>query len=231
MSRYAILLANSAKADDPTLSVGATEARQNLEDFQDRLRHLGKQSFESTSLVDENCDDARTKIGKIAKKLVHDNSPDSCLLFYYFGHGVERSNDLHILFKDSNSAVLPSMLAFQGIADTLFGYGHERILFILDCCFAGAAAFKVYNAARPGSQFSILASTVPTQLAMVQAGPHPFGAFSQYIFSGLRHIDASEAKKVTVATLFRYTREQLQMSGHQQVPYNVDGGVDDFLLT
>ena len=234
MSRHAILVANRAETSDPRTSVTLRMARENVAGIKRRLASLGQFSFEVKEVIDAKHDQATTVVKShldSVASLLEDNDTD-CLLFYYFGHAVERNNDLHLIFKDSDTSKLPTLVAFQDIARWVAGFAVRRTLFVLDCCFAGAAMYQTRAAMSPGLQFSVAASTVPTQLAHVREGPSPFGAFSLYFFDGLRDQLAADlpTKLITVDSLFRYTTDKLNDLGFSQVPHLVDGGLNRLVL-
>jgi hypothetical protein len=234
MSRHAILIANKAETSDPRTSVSLNDARRNIADIAERLTSLGQYSFEVETLIDADHSQAINEIKRqidSASSLIGDGDTD-CLLFYYFGHAAERNNDLHLIFKDSNTSKLPTLIPFQDIAKWVLGYGVRKTLFVLDCCFAGAAMYQAYAAMGPGYQFSIAASTVPTQRAHVKEGNPSFGAFSLFFFNGLRDISAASqpSKSITVDSLFGYTRDRIRDLGYDQIPYLIDGGLNNLLL-
>jgi len=234
MSRHAVLIANKAETSDPRTSVSLREARTNIANIGKRLTSLGQYSFEVETLIDADHNQATTEIKRQidnASSLIGDADTD-CLLFYYFGHAVERNNDLHLIFKDSDTSKLPTLIAFRDIARWVVGYRVRRTLFVLDCCFAGAAMYQARAAMGPGYRFSIAASTVPTQRAHVKEGNPSFGAFSLFFFDGLRDISAASqpSKFITVDSLFRYTRNMIRDLEYDQDPYLIDGGLNDLLL-
>jgi hypothetical protein len=234
MTRRAILVTNRAATSDPSLSVTSSEVTKNTSRFKQRLRQLGQHSFkvpDEAVVVDEERDAAYTKIkGAIreASKALGDDG--DCLLFYYFGHGVERSNTLYFVFKDSDPGSLPSLLSFEEIVELITGFGVQKVIFVLDCCFAGASAHRIHAQMGAGTRFSIVASVASIQRAYVATGPSPFGAFSLCFFDGLRDSDAASlpGKEITVASLFDYCAARLGSQG--QAPQIIDGGLNNFVL-
>jgi hypothetical protein len=224
MRREAVLLANTAKTSDPRTSVSSSLAKSSIAQFSERLSNLGEYAFNCVSVVDEpkakTVSEIETAVKNAAKNLADDKDAGSCFLFYYFGHGVLRSNDLYFFCKDSDTAATPSMIPFAKVAADVFGYGIKRALFVLDCCHAGASAYTFPPLPAGGSAYAIVASSVPAQLAEVKPGLVPFGAFSIYFLGGLRDVDAAvpPTKLVTVESLFAYTRDRLHDEGYRQEP-------------
>ncbi len=239
MTREAILLANTAKSSDPRLSVNLSQVNKYINDITTTLAQLGEHSFKVTSIIDKthgetitNLNRAAQRIGdRFSKEKAEDDS--SCLLFYYFGHGVERNNELYFIFKDSDTSRLPTMVSFARVAEILFGFGIPKVLFILDCCYAGAAVYRVNTTVGPGYKYSVLASAIPAQRAAVMEGSAPFGAFSLFLFSGLKDLNAANppSKQITVDSLFKYVKERLKDEGFEQEPYKIDGGLDDSTIS
>ncbi len=238
MIRDAVIIGNTAKTSDPRNSVNLSHLRRHTTDIAHTLAHLGEYSFDVTPILEFDRDAALAAFTKAVKKTAArfdaQTTPadTSCLLVYYFGHGVERMNDLHLAFKDSNTAKLPTMIGFRQIADIVFGLGIPRAVFVIDSCYAGAAAFQVHAASGGGQRFVVLASTVALQRAAVREGPSPFGAFSLYLFGGLRDVEAAAppAHQVTVTSLFRYVKDALDLENYEQEAYLIDGGLSEFVL-
>jgi hypothetical protein len=237
MRREAVLLANTAKTNDPRTSVSSSLAKSSIAQFRERLSNLGDYAFNCVSVVDEpqakTVADIGAAVKNAAKNLVGDKDEGSCFLFYYFGHGVLRQNDLYFYCKDSDTAAPLSMIPFAQVAAQVFGYGIKRALFVLDCCHAGASAYKLPTLVTTGVDYAIVASSVPAQLAEVKPGLVPFGAFSMYFLGGLRDVDAAVPpnKLVTVESLFTYTKDLLRAEGYRQEPYKIDGGLNDLPLS
>lgn len=239
MIREAILLANTAKSSDPRLSVNLNMVNKYTSDITTTLGQLGDHSFQVTPILDQPYSDAVSNLSKAARRIGDKFSSErtaddnSCLLFHYFGHGVERSNELYFNFKDSEPSKLPTMTSFRQVAELLFGFEIPRVLFILDCCYAGAAMYRVNTTIGPGYKYSVLASAIPAQRAAVMEGSAPFGAFSLFLFAGLRDVYAANppTKQVTVDSLFKYVKERLKDEGFEQEPYKIDGGLDDLTVS
>jgi hypothetical protein len=235
--REAILLGNTAKTDDPRTSVTRQQAQKHITDIAGTLAQLGEHSFHSTAIIDQPADDAisqlRNAVRKAANRLSADQDEGSCLLFYYFGHGVQRDRDLYFKCRDSVTSQLPTMIGFTQTAELVFGFGISRAIFVVDCCYAGAAVYRIHSTIGPGHSFGILASTIPAQRAEVQPGDVPFGAFSLFLFGGLRDSEGTDSpsQNVTVSSLHRYVTERLEAQGFDQEPYKIDGGLNDFVLS
>ena len=92
MSRLAILLANTAESDDPSLSVTPLILNRNIKNIQFALGRLGEYSFEVQSIADKKKQPALNDFHRLVQNYSKrtDRSKNSLLLFYYFGHAVVR---------------------------------------------------------------------------------------------------------------------------------------------
>ena len=129
------------------------------------------------------------------------------------------------------------MISFRNIAETIFGFHVPTAVFILDCCYAGAAEYQTPQFNSGKTRYFILASTTPTQKALIEKAltDHtgtPFGAFSNFLFAGLRDTDAAAlpTKDITADSLFNYTKK-LTEEKFAQTPYRIDGGLGDAIIT
>ena len=233
MNRQAILLGNTAESDDPSLSVSASVLQRKLRDIENVLNRLGKYSFNVLHLRNQKRQSASNEIHRTVQRYSQSigRSADSCLLFYYFGHAVVREKELCFVFKDSKSDQMPTMLSFQDIVKTVLGFHIPSVIFVLDCCYAGAAEYSVPQFSGARSNYYLLASTLPTQKAIIENANVPFGAFSNFLFAGLRDPDAAAhpTKIVTPQSWFTYAAKLTKEKFHQ-IPYRVDGGLSEMTL-
>jgi hypothetical protein len=233
MKRHAILLGNTAKTKNSKTSVNLTQLNGNLKYFNKTLTDLGEYSFSVDSICNKKRDESFNLIKKSIESFAKENSnKEHLLLFYYFGHGVERNNDLQLKFSDSDTKVPATMVSFKSIYDLVYDYNLKSAIFVLDCCHAGAANRQIININGSARKYFILASTVPLSYAHIKDGESPFGAFSLFFFQGLRTINASTqgTKNISINSLSKYISQSLSEDGFEQLPHVLDGGLGDITL-
>ncbi|MCP4746573.1 MAG: caspase family protein [Desulfobacteraceae bacterium] len=232
MSRYAILLANSARSPDERTNVNSERLKTNTSEIKKQLESIGNNyRFEVEQILDKKVETARGSLDQAAKNAYKAmNSENDFVLFYYFGHGVIRCDKLYFYFKNSNDSQTATMISFDQVADILYGYNIAKVLFVIDCCHSGKAIdFPIFS----GRKFSIVASCTDKEKAFVKPSHSPFGAFSTIFFSGLLDKEAAEplSKNVTTKSLFDHTCQILDEDKFEQQPVNKDGGLNSLVLS
>lgn len=243
--RKAILIINTAHSDDSKFDVNLTAAKHNADQFSKILGSLGDYSFSVDTIIDQKYNDGKIRLSLLLEQYNMDyesltTDDDSCLLVYYFGHAIDRNNDLHFIFNNSNTDKLPTCLQFSQLARDIFGYGFKNILFILDCCYSGASIKYVPEQLSESSNYAFLCSAIPTNKAYTTKGITPFGVFSTFLFNNLKSPTATKTHKndITVQTLFDDTKTMLNNKDpfegpvieFSQIPKFYDHGLADFIL-
>jgi hypothetical protein len=245
MQRTAILLINSAKSSNPSTNVDKNRAKYHGREIATKLNNLGEYSFTVNGIVDESHIEAEKKIKGVLSSLQKKwtDEKENCLLFYYFGHARDREmqdgrHSLHFFFNDSDENVKSTLISFDEIAQTVFGYGISNVVFILDCCYAGAALLSFSRNLNSASKYFVLCSAIPTQKANIRSGKSPFGFFSLTLFDGFTDDQAISPVSgfTTPKTLFTYTDDMFKSANFgkgiefAQAPFFIDGGLADFPL-
>ncbi|MGD8457340.1 MAG: caspase family protein [Anaerolineales bacterium] len=233
MARHAILLANLVTRGAPDIKVTKRIARKNLTQISSALKGLGNLSFSTHIILDEVRETSVTQINTEIRGFSNiNNADDDLLLFYYFGHGVERNEDLCFVFSDSESDKTSTMLSFNDLVETIEGFNVKNVLYVVDCCYAGVAANQLVMRSKKHN-FSIIASTESSEKAYLHKEEMPFGAFSYNFFRNIRNPEASNLpeRNITPFSLFTYAESLLRMDGYIQQPYIIDGGLNLFTIS
>lgn len=242
MKRHALILVNTARTGNKNTDVDLKQARDRATRIADILKDLGEYSFTSRLLIDPDHQDAQIQLNKAFEQfgeMIGDEN--SILLIYYFGHAVDRVDGLHFCFKDSNIEKIATLLSFDWLVKQAFGYKNNNVIFMLDCCYAGASIRNIQrNPMVVDGKYALLCSAIPTQKANILPGISPFGVFSYTLFDGLKDPRAveSDTDNVTVGSLFQYTQEMLSNKDlrvgevhFDQLPFLSDGGLGNLILT
>jgi hypothetical protein len=227
LKRHAILIANSVAYGVTGKNVPATVVNSIIKDFATRLDNLGDFTFETTTIVNENSDEAAHQIRDTIKRV---SKTSDILLIYYFGHAVrspESDDDLYLFFKDSDWLDLPSMLDFRDIVKWLRSYKPPKVVIALDCCYAGVVRNQLRLLDEYGGQYYLMASVTNRGKAEVDyENNRPIGVFSKYLLSGFSNPAARIplGHDVTFESLFSFVSAKTQ-SQSQQLPFSVDNGL------
>jgi hypothetical protein len=246
MIRKAIFLINVAKSEDPKFNVNTQIAKEYSNQFTNILTSLGDYSFTVDSIIDPKYNEGKSAISSILENY-NINFPelltedDSCLLFYYFGHSIDRNGTLYFLFSDSNVNQLSTCLSFNQVADEFFGYRFKNVIFILDSCYSGASIEYTARAFNQNSNYAFLCSAIQTNKAYIVEGKTPFGVFSTLLFNNLKNQRTirNRSGEITVSTLFDYTDSLIKNKNPQdgpvfafsQIPKYFGHGMNDFTLS
>lgn len=239
MLREAILIGNPVKSSEKKFNVDQKQLRKKIADITNILENLGEHKFKVKEIVSKKRDQAgieiKSYIREYKQQLDRQEDPNEkdCLLIYYFGHGVQRKNDLCFVFKDSKTSEFPSLLPFNDVAQLMNEYKIPRIIFIIDCCYAGASTQKVNTTLTSGIQYCILASSIPTQKSKILGGPSPFGTFSLILFEGIldEYAVKEGTQNITPNSLHQYILRSFNDLNITQEPYKYDGGLDSYTIT
>lgn len=232
MGREALLIANSAVAQDIQKSVTRSVLRRTVGRFETLLRSLDEShSFNVKTLLDETPQKTKTELEAAARRATRD---DALLLLYYFGHGdLTGDYDLQLIYPSSKRTERQALkiTALEGI---LHDADCKKSLSILDCCYAGAAEKNFHPTLRTG-QHCRLSSTTPTTRSLVRTvtGEPPVGTFTQAILDGFSTSDAcisNADNSVNAESLFRYAdRVTRELTAGVQQP-QLYGRLDEVLF-
>lgn len=224
MSREAILVANSITyIRDTQKSLPSNLLKRVINQFADILAHLPqKYAFHTSQAIDQSPVVVRNIVERAAQRA---QSTKSLLLFYYLGHGfLSEDNELCFVHPGGKRGQYET-LTFAAVQASLRDITPVRkTLFVLDCCFAGAAARK-FNLAFTGGEHCLLASTTGTTRAYLhyRKTDPPIGTFTRTLFDGFFKSEACVSatnNHITADSLFLYAEgETLQLTDNVQRPY------------
>nr|BFD83742.1 hypothetical protein StreXyl84_31430 [Streptomyces sp. Xyl84] len=145
-----------------------------------RLRQALRGGVFEDREITERRSPSHDDFGEDLRKAAHE--AEGLLLCYFAGHGAVPSagNELFLQMRNARvvagaQAVFPNATSFTEVLTVLAGSGAERIVVILDCCYAGNAA-KVWHDF-PGRQKILLLMSVQANRLIDSGdgtGPTPF---------------------------------------------------------
>jgi caspase domain-containing protein len=172
-------------------------------------------------LVDVTAEDAEEAARQAAKSCT---SSGSLLLVYYFGHARRDKDDLLFVHpgarRDENS-----YLGFDTLIHTVMAGKPHRVLFLLDCCYAGASAkeFDLLPEFARKRCCLIGCTSASTRAFWEQHVDAPLGYFTlamTYGLSGPGGTVSPGDDAITVDSLYRFIKQETHRSTHGlQQPY------------
>lgn len=217
-NRTALLLANSVTAQHTQERTPAALVRRTVEQVVSTLSHLPPPyAFDCTTMVDEPGDRVRRSIDRAAEQA---RDRDSLLLIYYFGHGRLEEDDLALVYPGKKNDQ-PKTLAFKAILHQVEVHAPKKVLFVLDCCYAGAAASQIDSIAK---HHCLMACTTPTTRAYFEESfGRPIGIFTRALLSGISSSSATVSitdESITAQSLFGHAQRETEDGTHgAQQPY------------
>jgi hypothetical protein len=142
-------------------------------------------------------------------------------LVYYFGHARREGDDLAFVHPGAGKD-RRAYLSFESLFHTVMAGMPKAVLFLLDCCYAGAAK-KQFELLTDRSKHCLIACTTPSTRAFFEEGlESPIGSFSRAIIDGLSSPrgTVSHGNEITVESLFQFVRSETERrTGNKQEPY------------
>jgi hypothetical protein len=174
--------------------------------------------FETRQLLDQRATRISQEIDRAA---VQCKSPGSLLLIYYFGHGKRDPNGLAFVHRGTSKGNRET-LTFQSMFHRVRAGEPSGALFLLDCCYAGAAGKQI--AGLPENEYCLVACTTASTRALWEnRGDTPIGVFSSTLLDGFFSPAAAVSNvddRITVESLFDFVkRETIQLTDGVQEPY------------
>ena len=228
MPRVALVIANSITAQPTQKGLGGPKVKRVADQMCEVLRGLpGDFAFDARPLVDQRPQKINREIDRAASEC---HSPSSVFLLYYFGHGKREPDGLafvHPAGPDQGRA----SLAFQSVFYRVRAGGPRNALFVLDCCYAGAAGKQIADL--PENRYCLIAcTTASTRAFWEDRGDTPIGIFTSSLITGFFSAAAAVSNvddRITVESLFNFVKgETLRLTGGAQEPY-IAGHVDQQL--
>lgn len=159
---------------------------------------------------------------------IQDADKDDLILIYYSGHGkLDLTGHLHLTTIDTDTLKLDiTSLATHRIRQWLRTYPRNRVVIILDCCFAGNIKQDWITRSDEDALLSenlggwgiyILAATSANTTAKEKTGDRN-GLFTKYLLQGIEsgEADSNRSGFITTGAIFDYVNRQIQSEGLQQ---------------
>jgi hypothetical protein len=226
MSRKALLLANSVTAQYTQTKTPATILRRTVQQISDVLTHLpSPYGFQCTQMIDAKPVKVGAAVSTAARKAAES---DSLLLIYYFGHGRMDEEGLAFVHPGTKRGHTAT-LTFDSLLHQVQAQAPKRVLFVLDCCYAGAAAAQIQSI--PNNKYCLIACTTPTTRALFDESlGRPIGIFTSAFLNGISSPRAAVSitdNAISSRSLFEFVRRETQrMTDDAQNPY-IQGDLDE----
>jgi uncharacterized caspase-like protein len=147
---------------------------------------------------------------------------DGLLVVYYFGHGRRDRDDLALVHPGSKRGTR-SYLSFKTLFYTVMAGHPGNVLFLLDCCYAGASekAMDLLPDQAKNNCCLMACTSASTRAYWEGDDDNPIGFFTLALLDGLiRGTVSATDDSITVASLFKFVSNQTKTYTHgAQVPY------------
>jgi hypothetical protein len=218
LARRAIVVANSVAEEGVLKGTPKTQARRAAEQISRVLSLPSEFSFEVTELVDAGQQRVRNAVSNAARAC---RGNQDLLLFFYFGHGRRTLEGLSFIHPSGGSS--RELLDFRTLFHLIRAENPRNVLFVLDCCYAGAAAMQL---TLPEAGFCVLACTSPSTRAFWEKrGEAPIGYFTGAFLDAFADPGAAVSltdDSITTDSLFQFlVRKTRELSQNAQVPYAI----------
>jgi hypothetical protein len=226
MSRRALLIANSVAYSDISKNVPRATVNSVVAELSTSLSGLDEEySFATHAVVDTEHAAARETIRNYIRK----SDKSDLLLLYYFGHAMNDPyrGELHLYFRDSEATDPGSMLSLRDIVNWLEIYKIQRVVMMLDCCYAGTGA-KALRFSGSVKDAYIMASVNSQEKAAIDYhGERAYGVFSNFVLQAFTNPGArADGRNVTFKSCFRYIKDEMKAVS-KQLPYEFDANLGD----
>lgn len=219
MTRLAVVIANSVASQPTQRGMRPSRVRRTAKEVDTLLSRLPRRyAFTVKRIVDAEPAEVRRKVSSAARRCT---GQGSLLLVYYFGHA-RREADALAFVHPSTVKGGRSSLAFASLFHTIMAEAPAKVLFLLDCCYAGAAEREFdFNTGR--KHHCLMACTTPSTRAFFEQGlESPIGSFTRAVIEGLSSPRATtqNGNEITVDTLFAFAKTETERrTAGKQRPY------------
>jgi len=227
MKRQAVVIANSVTSQRTQKGFKRGLIHQTAEQIGRVLEGLpAKYAFDVLTAVDENARRLRQKVSRAAGKAA---GSGTLLLVYYFGHARLQGDDLAFVHPSAGRD-RKDYLEFQALLHTIAAERAEKVLLILDCCYAGAGA---YTLDLHRFKYCLMACpTASTRAWYDEDTERPMGVFTRSVLAGFSDPEGAESvtdDSITAASLFAYAKQATtEHTADLQIPY-MSGDLDEAL--
>ena len=234
--RYAILIASSEfpledKLDDLRCPVN------DVEGFNEILISKNRGAFTHTTLLKNK---PHHEILQAIEDVLKKAGKDDLALIYFSGHGkLNEIGKLHLATTNTVTERLnTTSISVEFVRGLIDISKSNKIAFILDCCFSGAAGLAFARSCvddelqlvSGGRGTYIMTASTGIQTAM-EKEIDQYGVFTKHVIAGLDSGDADYDNngRVTMDELYRYVHDHVIAEGHQK-PMKWDLGVQGELV-
>jgi energy-coupling factor transporter ATP-binding protein EcfA2 len=225
MTRVALLIATSDYTDEALPNLASP--RVDSGELEAVLRDPTIGAYETTAISEA----PYFEVGEKAGAFLAARRPEDEVIIYISGHAV-RTDEGHLYFAGSNTRldqVEDTSFAASALARQLDGCRAERILILLDCCYAGTfptqrgfkSAAKVDFEGIAGRGRVVIAGSAALQLAY-EGAPNSSrpSVFTQAVLLGLQSGDADVDRDgiVSPSDLWSYVTDAMSTTVPRQTP-------------
>ena len=220
MARNALIIANSISSQ---ISVGAPKSQRVLRSAQQLkslLMELPQEFAFATSYEANSKPERVEREANLAAKRCRGSN--GLLIVYYFGHGRRDADDLSFVHPGTKPGNR-SYLSFKALLYNIMAGNPGNVLFLLDCCYAGASqrAMDLLPEAAKKNCCLIACTSASTRAFWEGAEDNPIGTFTLALLDGLiRGTMSPTDDSITAASLFKHAHNQTKaLTRGAQVPY------------
>ena len=225
--------------DYADLSIGSLEfSNEDIRGFYEILTSFGKKGYNKsdvTALLAEGAE--KPTRNNTLSKLTHMSraaSTEDSILFYFSGHGLEKSGRPYLLFADSyGNTIEQTAIPTELIRKTMEESAARVKIMIIDACHSGAIKGVKDSGKMSESFFESLINPPEGFVVMTSCKLGEFsyewkekkhGVFSYYLLEGLRGMaDKDNDKIIMITDVYRYCNENVTRwafkNGLEQTPF------------
>jgi hypothetical protein len=210
MARVALIIANSVSSQPTVKAARSSKVSRTAVQVRDLFSQLpGRFAFEASHEIDQKPDRIEELAKKAAKRC---SSHDGLLVIYYFGHARRAKDDLIFVHRGPDREKR-SYLPFASLFHNVMAGAPNRVLFFLDCCYAGASGKEVDLLPESSrKKCCLIASTSASTRALWEDKvENPLGYFTLALIDGLSGpggaVSATD-DTITAESLFKFVKRE-----------------------
>lgn len=214
MARVALIIANSVSSQPTVKAARSSKVSRTAAQVRDLFSQLpGKFAFEGSLQIDQDPDRIEEQARKAAKRC---SSHGGLLVIYYFGHARRAKDDL-IFVHPGTDRNKRSYLPFERLFHNVMAGTPNRVLFLLDCCYAGASGkeFELLPESSRKKCCLIASTSASTRALWEEKIENPLGYFTLALIDGLSGpggtVSATD-DTITVESLFKFVKRETKGS-------------------
>jgi len=221
--RLALVIANAVTSQTGPPGVGRSLVKRTAESVAAALAKLPEAyAFTPRILIDEKPSRVLANVDQLASRC---RKSEDIFLVYYFGHGRLIEDQLEFIHRGGKKQPR-DYLTFQSLLDRVKSNNPRHVLFVIDCCYAGAAAETIDPSLT--RTYNVMACTTPATRARYEGtSGNPIGTFSKAFLDGLYSPKAASVTddSISVKSLFDFVAEETKsLTKSKQKPYMFGDG-------